>query len=93
MKDAQKSRGSEWNSKISASKMGHSVSEETKNKIRLANSHLVSEEIRIKQRASVSKPDKWPHGFICKCRECLDKKNALNRGYRKNKKPEISCEI
>ena len=93
MKEAQKSRGSDWNNKISASKMGHFVSEETKNKIRIANTHLVSEEIRAKQRASVSKPDKWPHGFICKCRECLDKKNAINRGYRKNKQQEISCEI
>lgn len=83
MKIIKRNISAETKAKISVSKMGHSVSEETKLKIKAANTHLYDDEFRAKQKAAVSKPDKWPHGFKCKCRECLDKKNEYNRNYRK----------
>jgi hypothetical protein len=66
---------------------------ETKAKIKLANIHLTSAELRAKQKVSVSKPDKWPHGFVCKCRECLNKKNEYNRNYRKAIKEAQNVQI
>jgi len=71
---------------ISASKIGHFVTDETKIKIKKANTHLYDKDFQAKQKAAVSKPEKWPHGYICKCRECLNKKNEYNRIYRKNLK-------
>lgn len=85
MKEIQSNRPKEIGAKISAGKMGHKQSEETKLKIKIANIHLNDKNFREKQKASVRKPHKWPHGFICKCRECLDKKNEYNRNYRKAK--------
>jgi group I intron endonuclease len=83
MKEIQSNRPKEIGAKISAGKMGHKQSEETKLKIKAANIHLNDKNFREKQKLSVSKPDKWPHGIICKCRECLDKKNEYNKNYRK----------
>lgn len=93
MKEIQSNRPKEIGAKISAGKIGHKHSKETKNKIRLANIHLISAELRAKQKASVSKPDKWPHGFVCKCRECLNKKNEYNRNYRKAIKEAQNVQI
>lgn len=84
MREIQKNRSVHINAKISFSKTGHAVSEETKNKIKIANIHLGTEEFKRKQKLAASRPDKWPHGIVCKCRECLDKKNEYNRQYRKN---------
>lgn len=85
MSEVKRSQEAEIGRKISASKMGHSVSQETRLKIKAANTHLHTSEFREKQRNAVSKPYKWPHelGSLCKCRECLDKKNEYNRAYRK----------
>lgn len=70
---------------LSASKLGHDVSEETRLKIKAANTHLTNKDFRAKHKLAVSKPDKWPHGYNCKCRECKDKKNEYHRNYMKNK--------
>lgn len=83
MSEVKRNQDAEVGRKISASKIGHSVSQETRLKIKTANKHLGTLEFKEKQKAAVSKPDKWPHGYKCKCRECLDKKNEYNRNYRK----------
>lgn len=59
MRKVQSNRSSETKAKLSASRSGYVVSEETKNKIGIAN----------------SKPDKWPHknGYKCKCDYCRAK--------------------
>lgn len=77
MKEAQKTRGDAWNNKISASKIGHSVSEETKNKIGLKNSD----------------PEKWPclDKAKCKCSRCRAIRAKYNRDWRKIKKNEVYC--
>jgi group I intron endonuclease len=93
MREIQSNRPKEIGAKISAGKIGYKHSEETKAKIKLANIHLTSAELRAKQKVSVSKPDKWPHGFVCKCRECLNKKNEYNRNYRKAIKEAQNVQI
>jgi len=90
MREIHSNRPEETNRKISAAKMGHSVSEETRMKIKTANVHLGTKSFIDIQRLAVSKPDKWPHGIKCKCRECLDKKNEYNRNYRKICKEAMS---
>jgi len=69
MKSYQSNRPKEHNEAISEGKMGQFVAEETKLKIGKAN----------------RKPDKWPHenGFNCRCRECKDKKNEINKRRRR----------
>lgn len=78
----------EHKANLSAAKVGHSVSDETKLKIKSANVHLTDPLLRERQRAAVSKPEKWQHGFICKCRECKDKKNEYHRNYMKSKEAQ-----
>lgn len=58
----------EHRAKNSAANTGRVCKEETKIKIGLAN----------------SRPDLWPHGYKCNCKQCLNRKNLVRRLKRYN---------
>lgn len=68
--------------------LGKKHSKESSLKKSLATKgRLKSEEHKNKIGKGNRKSDKWPHanGAWCKCRECLDKKNSIDRFRRKQK--------
>lgn len=103
MKRVHGNRSQEACAKISAGKMGHTVSEETKAKIGARNrGRKQTDEHRLKislsnkgrvlsleTRLKIRKLDKWPHemGSNCKCVECTRQRNASSR-FRKNRNKE-----
>ena len=72
----------ETKEKIRQSKLGKKCSEESKLKRSLAaKGRPKSEEHKLKIGKGNRKSDKWPHGSLCNCRSCLDKKNELSKQY------------
>lgn len=94
--------------KISAAKMGHLVSEETRKKIGEGNkgkkrteealaktkAKTVSHEVRLRISKNLRKFGKWPHelGSLCKCKECMKKKSD-NLAFRRNKNKEATQNV
>lgn len=96
MRIVQSNRSDETKAKLSKSKIGHVVSEETRRKIGAANKlsnlgRVLSKETRLKigaaNKGKAAKLELWPHGCKCKCAMCKDIRNelALKRRYAKRK--------